>query len=52
MSCLGLAHFLGYVLGSVLERPVFDHKKLRPEHRNAMETKVRFDVVALQPCVM
>ena len=48
MSCLGLPHFLGSVLGSVLDKSVFDHKKHHPEHRNAMETtKVRFDIVAL-----
>ena len=53
MSCLGLPHFLGSALGSVLEKYVFDHMKPHTEHRNAMETtKVRFDIVALYPRVI
>ena len=48
MSCLGLSKFLGYVLGKC----GFDHTKPHPEHSNAMETQVRFDIVALYPRVV
>ena len=52
MSCLSLPQFLGYVLGSVLGKSVFDKKKPHTEHRNAMETKIRFDIAALYPRVI